>query len=67
MAFLDKIFGDSSGRYIKTILPIVESINKLEAQIQALSDVEIKAKTVEFKKRINSQIGEGENLDSILP
>ncbi len=62
MAFLDKIFGDSSSRHIKTLLPIVETINKLEPQIKALSDAEIKGKTLEFKERISK----GETLDSIL-
>lgn len=63
MAFLDKIFGDPSKRHIKTILPIVEAINKLEPETKSLSNTQIKEKTLEFKERIIK----GESLDSILP
>ncbi len=63
MAFLDKIFGDHSSRHIKTILPIVEKINALEAEMQSLTVVEMREKTTEFKQRI----AKGESLDSILP
>lgn len=63
MAFLDKIFGDPSSRHIKTILPLVDKINALEAQTKALSNAQIKEKTQEFKERI----AKGESLDLILP
>jgi len=60
---LDKLLGDPSKKYIKTIQPLVDKINALEASIQPLSDEELKAKTVEFKERI----AKGETLDSLLP
>ncbi len=43
--------------------PMVEAINRLEPQFQALSDAEIQAKTVEFKERLSR----GEPLDDLIP
>ncbi len=63
MAFLSSLFGDESKSALKEIEPIVAKINALESDISALSDLDLKAKTPEFKKRL----GEGETLDSILP
>jgi len=57
-----KIFGSVNDRIIKSLLPEVEKINALEPKISALSDDELKAKTVEFKKRLEG----GEALDSLL-
>ena len=48
---------------MKAYYPIVEKINKLEAEIKALSDGELALKTPYFKEKIKN----GENLDSILP
>jgi len=62
MAFLEKLFGDKYQKAIKPFWPIVEQINALEEGIKALSDVDLKAKTVEFKKRL-----EKETLEDILP
>src|SRR3989338_8370040 len=63
MSILGKIFGDANERYIKSLEPVVEKINELEKEFQNFSDEQLKAKTVEFKERLNS----GENLDDILP
>ena len=59
---MTKIIGSRNDRYLKKLRKVVKEINKLEPQIQALSDAELKAKTTEFKERIAS----GESLDSIL-
>jgi preprotein translocase subunit SecA len=59
---ITKIIGSRNDRYIKKLRKVVNEINKLEPQIQALSDADLKAKTAEFKERIAS----GESLDSIL-
>ncbi len=59
---LSKIFGTSHEREMKRIQPVVDQINKLEPQMQALSDIQLKAKTEEFKKRLQS----GETVDQIL-
>ena len=63
MGFLEKIFGTHSDNELKRIYPIVDAIESLDAQMAALSDEELKYKTIEFKKRL----GEGETLDDLLP
>ena len=63
MGLFEKIFGTYSDRAIKQIMPLVEEINKLEPDMKAKSDSELKSMTDIFKKRI----ADGENLDSILP
>jgi len=63
MSILKTIFGDPNKKALKPYYPIVEKINALEADISALSDDALKAKTPEFKDRIEK----GETLDDILP
>jgi len=60
---LKKIFGSRNERIIKQYLKVVEQINSLEAGIEQLSDAELRAKTSEFKQRIEN----GETLDALLP
>lgn len=57
-----KIFGSVNDRIIKSLFLEVAKINALEPEISALSDDDLKAKTIEFKKRI----ADGATLDSIL-
>ncbi len=54
MSFLDKLRGGSHTRATKKFDASVAKINALEANIKALSDAELRAKTAEFKKRIPS-------------
>lgn len=63
MKLFEKIFGTYSEREIKRIMPIVKKINELEADIEKLNDEQLRAKTEEFKNRLNN----GETLDDILP
>ena len=63
MFSLKKIFGDGQGKKLKAYYPIVEKINKFEAEIQALSDSELASKTPYFKEKIKN----GESLEAILP
>jgi preprotein translocase subunit SecA len=63
MSFLSSIFGDKYTKAIKPFWPIVAQINALEDRIKALSDGDLKGKTLEFKDRLNK----GETLDQILP
>ena len=63
MGLIEKIFGTHSENELKRIYPIVDRIDALEPEIQALSDQELKDKTREFKQRLS----EGETLDDILP
>lgn len=63
MSFLKNLFGDSSTREIKKITPLVQKIEALEADMQQLTDEELKNKTAEFKNRH----AQGETLDDLLP
>ncbi|WP_022852624.1 preprotein translocase subunit SecA [Thermodesulfatator atlanticus] len=60
---LAKIVGTKNERELKRLKPIVARINDLEPQVKKLSDAELKAKTQEFKERLER----GETLDSLLP
>jgi preprotein translocase subunit SecA len=59
---LKKILGTSHEREIKRLRPRVEAINALEPTISKLSDAELRAKTFEFKQKIEN----GATLDDIL-
>ena len=63
MGIIEKIFGTHSENELKRIYPIVDRIEALEPEMQALSDEELKGKTREFRDRL----AEGETLDDILP
>jgi preprotein translocase subunit SecA len=60
---LNLIFGSKNDREIKSIRPIVEQINGLEAGLTPLSDQGLADKTQDFKKRLEA----GQTLDDILP
>ncbi len=62
MNLIQKIFGTHSERELKMIMPLVDKIEALRPQMQALSDDELKAKTSEFKQRYAN----GETLDDLL-
>jgi preprotein translocase subunit SecA len=51
-----KVFGTSNERAVKRLLPTVKLINDLEPSIQALSDEELRGKTVEFRQRIADSV-----------
>ena len=63
MGVIEKIFGTHSERELKRIYPIVDQIESLRSEMQALSDAELKDKTRQFKERLSK----GETLDDILP
>ncbi|MBW2351425.1 MAG: preprotein translocase subunit SecA, partial [Deltaproteobacteria bacterium] len=58
-----KVFGTKHGREVKKLQPLVDRINSLESGIKPLSDEKLKAKTPEFKERLER----GESLDELLP
>ena len=60
---LTRIVGSSNDRTLKKLRKIVKQINAMEPQFEALSDAELKAKTVEFRARIE----QGEELEQLLP
>ena len=53
---LGKVFGTKNERVIKALMPNVEAINALEPQIKKLSDAELRAKTDEFRQRIQERM-----------
>ncbi len=63
MSLVDKIFGTHSQRELKRIMPLVDQVEALRPQMQAMSDAELRANTDIFKKRYQ----EGESLDDLLP
>jgi preprotein translocase subunit SecA len=60
---LQKLLGDPNERKIRKYLPVVKLINSLEIEIASLSDAELRAKTTEFRQRLDR----GESLDELLP
>ena len=62
MSIVEKVFGTHSDKELKRIYPIVDKIEALDSTMAALSDEELKHKTVEFKERLAA----GETLDDLL-
>lgn len=60
---LTKVFGSSNDRTLRRMRKVVEQINKMEADFVKLSDDELKAKTVEFRARLEKD----EELESLIP
>ena len=63
MNIIQKIFGTHSQNELKRVYPIADAVMALDEDMQRLSDEELKAKTKEFKDRLEN----GETLDDILP
>jgi preprotein translocase subunit SecA len=75
---LTKVFGSSNQRFLKSVQPLVAQINVLEPAMQKLSDDQLRARTAEFKERVQQAVAdasdkeerkrlEQEVLDEILP
>lgn len=62
MDMLKKLFGDYNEKEVKKLSYVADKILELEAEIEELSDEELKNKTQEFKERV----AKGETLDKIL-
>ena len=63
MSFLDRIFGSYSEKELAKIEPIKKKVLDLDEEYQGLSDTALKAKTAEFRERLEK----GETLDDIMP
>lgn len=63
MGILQKLFGDANKKYIDSLAPIVQEINKLETDLEKLSDQEVKDKSLALKK----EVMDGKSLDEALP
>src|SRR3954462_9532088 len=61
-AVLAKVFGTKNEREVKGMLPVVEAIGALEPGLRELSDIDLAAKTIEFKERL----AQGTPLDDLL-
>ena len=57
------LFGSSNDRYVRSLGKIVNQVNALEDQMQALSDAELQGQTEKFR----AMLAEGKSLDDILP
>ena len=60
---LKKFSGRHHRKYVEKCRPVVARVNEFERQYQALTDEQLRAKTDEFRARIQ----QGETLDQILP
>ena len=76
--FLTRVFGSSNQRYLKALLPTIERINELEAEVKPLSDDEMRARIVQLREEVAQAVAgardkeerkrlEQEALDEILP
>jgi preprotein translocase subunit SecA len=61
-AILAKIFGTKNEREIKGMLPAVAAIGELEPKMRELSDIDLAAKTIEFKEKL----AKGATLDDLM-
>src|SRR5580693_7983184 len=61
-AVLAKIFGTRNEREVKAMRPVIAAINDLEPSMQALSDIDLAAKTIEFKEKL----ARGASLDDLM-
>ena len=67
---LGKVFGTKNERVVKALMPKVQAINALEPQMQKLTDDELRAKTEEFRQRIQerlSRVARAPQVDVIEP
>jgi preprotein translocase subunit SecA len=60
---LAKVVGTQNERELKRLRPITGQVNAFEPTLQALSDEQLRAKTVEFRQRL----ADGETVDDLLP
>ena len=63
MNIIEKLFGTHSEREVKLVLPLVDKIESLRPKMMELSDSQLRALTIEYKKRYAN----GESLDDLLP
>src|SRR5256885_1850642 len=58
-----RLVGTDNDRYVKSLGPLVEQLNDHEAELEQLSDEALRAKTAEFKQRLE----DGAELDDLIP
>src|SRR5437899_10647921 len=62
MGMFDRVLKSGEGKRVRALAALVPDINALEPEIHALSDDALKAKTPEFRQRLEN----GEDLDDLL-
>jgi preprotein translocase subunit SecA len=62
LSLVTRAFGTANDRYLKRLQKQVEAINAIEAEFEALDDDALRARTLEFRKRL----ADGESLDDVL-
>ena len=62
MGVLDKLLRVGEGKKLKALASLVPDVNALESELQPLSDDALRAKTGEFRQRLEA----GEDLDDLL-
>jgi len=60
--FASRIFGSANDRKVKSLRPRVEAINALEAELEKLSDADLKART----GMLRDELGRGKTLDDLM-
>ncbi|MGD9187679.1 MAG: preprotein translocase subunit SecA [Desulfobacteraceae bacterium] len=63
MNLLTRLFGSKNERELRQVQPLVEAINQLEPQMQAMNDEQLKGQTALFRQRLD----QGAALDDLLP
>jgi preprotein translocase subunit SecA len=61
-AVLAKIFGTRNEREVKAMRPVIAAMNDLEPSMKQLSDIDLAAKTIEFKEKL----ARGASLDDVM-
>ncbi len=60
---LTKVFGSRNDRTLRRMQKVVDVINRMEPDIEKLTDTELRAKTDEFRERL----AKGEVLENLIP
>ena len=62
MALLDRVLRAGEGKKVKALAAVVPEVNALESEMKALTDDALRAKTAEFRSRIER----GEDVDDLM-
>jgi preprotein translocase subunit SecA len=63
MSFIKKVLAAGEGKKIKALQAVVPQVNKLEPEFEALDDLALRARTADYRQRLEA----GEDTDSLLP
>ena len=66
-ALVAKVFGTKNEREVKRLMPQVEAINALEPAMKKMSDAELRAKTDEFRQRIQERLAKSPTSPTPIP